>query len=300
MPNSLPQILTIVGPTATGKTTLAVELAKLFPSVLISADSRQVYRGMDIVTGKDHPQDQVLQGIDLVDPDEDCSVSLWYKKVSPYVKNALNSNKLPILVGGTGLYFNAFAGKINSMYIPPNPELRKSLNSLSVSNLQAKLSQLDLEKFNHMNHSDRHNPRRLIRAIEILSSPNHQQSPAPKYDLLTLGLRYHDHAKYQELIYSRVLSRLEEGALAETKKLLSQYSPKSPSFTSLGYPHLISYLNQKITYQQLIDLWVQEELSYVKRQLTWFNKFLVVNWFEPSSSLVNKVAPLVKDWYHNK
>lgn len=297
-PESAKPLLCIVGPTSSGKTSLSLKLAKLFPSILASADSRQVYRGMDLVTGKDHPQDLELHGIDLLSPAESCSVSLWYRHVSPVVNQALLQGKLPILVGGTGLYFKAFEGSIETMQIPPNPSLRQKLSSYSLKQLQAQLSQLDAAKLNSLNHSDLHNPRRLIRAIEIASTKA-PVSSYPTHDLLYLGLRYSDQDLYQQLIRRRVLERLEQGAISETKNLLAQYDPNLPSFSSLGYIPIIKYLNQEYSYQQMVDSWIHAELAYSKRQLTWFRKVPSVHWFDPKSpDYFSQVASLVKDWYH--
>lgn len=293
-------LVVIAGPTATGKTGLAASLAKILPVILVSADSRQVYQGMDIVTGKDHPAVLTLHGLDLVKPDEECSVSLWYRQVLPAIEQAWQQEKLPIVVGGTGLYLRALTEGIDTIAIPPNPPLRERLQELSIPSLQQRLQKLAPVKFTKLNHSDRHNPRRLIRAIEIASStkkPNFHP-PLTKNSLI-LGLKYATLVLAKEQIHTRVLRRLANGALQETQQLLSQYSPELPSFSSLGYSYLISYLSKKVSLKELVSLWTQSEYAYYKRQLTWFNKLKQVTWFDPLAPKLNlEVATLVKDWYH--
>lgn len=292
------QILCIVGPTGTGKTSLAVSLSRQVSSVLISADSRQVYRGMDIVTGKDHPAGIKIYGLDLVNPDDDFSVSQWQAAVMPVVQRTWATGKLPIVVGGTGLYLRAVTRGITTAAIPPDSSLRAELNQLSVAELQVRLARLDPAKLSIMNQSDRSNPRRLIRAIEISISPIHPRRFHPIPQSLILGLQYSNYSNNNSIVRQRVIERLKSGALEETRTLLANYSPHLPSFTSLGYRHLIAHLTGELTKDQLIERWTHDELAYSKRQLTWFRKVQDVHWFDPETpDLRPQVESLVKDWY---
>jgi len=294
----MPPLLTIAGPTATGKTNLAITLSRLFPSTLFSADSRQVYREMDIVTGKDHPHNFSLIGLDIVKPNGACSVSVWYRHIHSPLNKTWQQNKLPIVVGGTGLYLKALTEGISTLKIPPNPDLRNMLEQLSLPDLQGRLQALDPTRFNKLNHSDRHNPRRLIRAIEISSTPHQEESITPP-DSLIIGLKYENNELYEQKVRSRVILRIKAGAVKETKRLLAHYDPTLPAFSSLGYPPLIRYLKHDLTREELINEWTRQELAYAKRQLTWFNKQKYLHWFDPSKAgFNNKVADLVKDWYH--
>jgi len=294
------KLLAIVGPTGTGKTDLALKLSRLFPSVLVSADSRQVYRKMDIVTGKDHPKDYPIYGLDLVSPDQACSVSVWAKVVQPIIRQSWLRGEIPIVVGGTGLYLRALTEGISTISIPPSLSLRSKLSRLTTRELQIALIELNPAKWQSMNHSDRHNPRRLIRALEITQSKPEPRRTSLLPNTLFIGLRYSDLEQYSRVIKSRVQTRLKKGALAETKQLLASYSPTLPAFSSLGYRYLIQYLNHEITKKTLINLWIQEELAYAKRQLTWFNKLVGVHWFNPDQpDFSSQVASLVKDWYSN-
>ncbi len=302
------KLLCVVGPTASGKTSLSVKLSKLFSNILVSADSRQVYYGMDIVTGKDHPNNTKIIGLDIVNPDQDCSVAIWHKIVMPHIKKAWKDGKLPIIVGGTGLYIKSLTDNIETMGIPRNTSLRHKLESLSLQKLQEKLSQLDSKKFTSLNQSDVQNPRRLIRAIEVVihtesvgarsSRPSTHQFTPP--NSLIIGLTHSNQDLYQETIKKRVIKRLELGAIQETQNLLEKYSPDFSSFSSLGYKYIIKFLEGEFTHDQMITDWTNSELAYAKRQLTWFKKNNNITWFDSfDDSTSSLVASLVKDWYSN-
>jgi len=293
------KLLCVVGPTGTGKTAKAIELSKDQPSILVSADSRQVYRGMDIVTGKDHPKDIIIYGIDIIGPDEQCSVSLWYDSVMPHIYQAWDEGKLPIVVGGTGLYVKALTDGIGTMQVPIHQSLRDQLDVLSIPELQNKLNDLDQTKFNSMNHSDVNNPRRLIRAIEVATYQNKGRTfvmtgPSPlTMQSKIIGLKYSDHlnpsgqAGYQSKIRQRVLQRIEAGAVQETKSLLCKYDKNIQSMTSIGYKSIVNFLENHLTEEEMIEEWVSGEFAYAKRQLTWFRKQPVI-WYDVDSYANNK------------
>lgn len=293
MSNSINKILCIVGPTATGKTALAVSLASRYPSALISADSRQVYRYMDIVTGKDHPTNINIAGVDLVDPEDECSVANWYDAISP-----LLSSELPIIVGGTGLYVKAVTNGIPTMHIPPNESLRSELNTLSLTELQNKLSAINPQKLQSFNNSDLNNPRRLIRAIEVsLASSSPAQHVVVKNSLL-LGLTWSDDNSYKQLILSRVNKRIQEGAIQETEKLLKEYDRSLPAMSAIGYRSIIQFLDRQILLEEMIEQWVQDEFAYAKRQMTWFKKVPGIVWFDAHNPMTaSRVAEKVASWY---
>ncbi len=278
--NNMNQLLCIVGSTGTGKTAKAIEIAALTPSILVSADSRQVYRGMDIVTGKDHPQEVKIYGIDIVNPDESCSVAVWYDAIMPHIQTAWNEDKLVIVVGGTGLYVRALTGGIPTMQVPINGPLRDQLSTLTVPELQEKLQTGDPTKFAQMNTSDQQNPRRLVRAIEVAQSTRILTASAAKHNAMIVGLKYEDLSEQENKIRERVMSRLKAGAVEETKKLLTQYTKDLQSMSAIGYRSIISYLEGSYTEEKMIERWIADELAYAKRQMTWFRKVDAIKWYD--------------------
>lgn len=277
------KLLCIVGTTGTGKTAKAIELSKEQPSIIISADSRQVYRGMDIVTGKDHPTNVPIYGIDIVNPDKPCSVAVWHENVIPHIKSAWEDDILPIVVGGTGLYIKALTEGIATMEVPINQELRDQLTSLSIAELQNQLKLINQFKFESMNNSDQYNSRRLVRAVEIERYNSSKQNTKQRQNIIInseiIGLSPPASDLYGQIIKQRVLSRIRLGAVEETKLLLTKYDQNLPSMTAIGYSSIIKYIKGEIAQSQMIENWVSGELSYAKRQMTWFRKQQVI-WYD--------------------
>lgn len=277
------KILCIVGSTGTGKTRKALELARSQPSILISADSRQVYRGMDIVTGKDHPKEATIYGVDIVDPDDECSVAVWHENVMPVITSAWADGKLPIVVGGTGLYIKVLTGGIETMQVPINNSLREQMKLLSIIELQDELRALNKDKFETMNHSDKYNSRRLIRAVEVekyyqLNSKD-ISTQSINIEAKIIGLNSPEIDIYKEIIAKRVNSRISLGAIEETKSLLAKYDKSLPSMTAIGYISIAKYIQGECTREEMINAWIGGELAYAKRQMTWFRKQPVI-WYD--------------------
>ncbi|MCG2692241.1 tRNA (adenosine(37)-N6)-dimethylallyltransferase MiaA [Microgenomates group bacterium] len=281
--------LIICGPTATGKTKLAASLAKKFSGEIISADSRQVYRGMDIVTGKDRPKGVKIYGYDLVKPDEEFSVAHFVK----YAHSLINQIRFPIIVGGTGLYLDSLINPPKTLSVKPNWELRKKLEIKSIRELQNQLKKLDPHRWRSMNRSDQQNPRRLIRAIEVNLQGQSLQLPSErtdlnKFDVLWIGLT----AKKEildQLIVKRVKARVKAGAVKEWQKLKIKYKQNLPSMSGIGYRELPD-----------INRWIKAEQQYSRRQLTWFKKNANIHWFDITQAFQFPVVNLVKAWYTKK
>lgn len=299
-------ILIICGPTASGKTSLALKVAHLLPKVnILSADSRQVYQGLDIVTGKDIPKGLPLSiklfGIDIAEANKKYNLSDFTHYSKVIVQQSLDQNTPLIIVGGTGLYLKAITSNLLNVHVPPNDKLRKKLEKLDIPKLQNKLQKLNLEKFASLNNSDVNNPRRLIRAIEIASSlpvGAHRDAPdKPLPHFLWLGLRQDKEAQ-KAGIRQRVIERLDAGAPAEVKKLFKKYSVQSlPLFSSLGVTQIIEYLDKKISREELIDRWTAAEIDYARRQMVWFQKQPGIIWYDKSKvnkMLAEKLAKVFK------
>ncbi len=273
------RVLIIVGPTAVGKTDIAFSLSRAFPSVLISADSVQVFRGADIISGKDHSYPTEL--LDVVDSTEYFSVRDFVEQARPIVKKALDSNKISIIVGGTGFYTDALFGKIDTINIPPDLELREKLKDFSVGQLQNKLKERDPVRFHKMNKSDIYNKRRLIRAIEIVGSNFKKNKPVfSENEVLMIGLKT-SIQNLRKRIIVRVEKRLESGALDEARRLFENYKKLSSQIkTANGYRELFDYLLGEISLEEAKERWVIADYQHAKNQMTWFRRNKNIAWFD--------------------
>jgi tRNA dimethylallyltransferase len=294
-------MIIITGQTATGKTKLALELAKKHNGELINFDSRQIYKYLDIITGKDKDVLTMKQWnnvtvwlYDIVTPDQYFSSFDFVKQITPVIDDIKKRGKTPILVGGTYLYLKHFLYGINDNNSPPNFALREKLNSKSVIELQKKLIALNPQVFKDLNHSDQLNPRRLIRKIEIASSTSAVEEPRLGRDRLRgktaevnkdwpikifIGLRYKDKTKLRQVIIKRVEERLKNGAIDEVKKIIKMgYKESDPGLKTIGYTQIIKYLKKEFTKEKAIEDWINKEVQYAKRQLTFMKNDKNIEW----------------------
>lgn len=299
------KLLVICGPTSTGKTTLALKLAKKFNGEIISADSRQVYKGMDIGTGKEWGEGVKIWGYDLVDPTEEFNISEYLNFAKVTMSDIQKRRKLPILVGGTGFYIKGIIDGIPTVNIPKNIELRNNLENITTSELFGKLAELDPEKAGGMNSSDKKNPRRLVRAIEIAQYMlDHKSLKAKvlvfKNNILMIGLSSPTEFVSRS-IDSRVDKRVASGIKEEIKKLLKNgLDWNAQSMFSLGYRQWRDYFEGEVEEARVIDDWKREEKKYAKRQMTWFKKDKRIKWFNIADiSMAKDVENEVKLW-HNR
>ena len=320
------KILVICGPTATGKTSLGIRLAKMLNGELISADSRQVYKGMDIITGKDQPSSTKIHLIDVIEPNQDFNVAEYYRLAWQAIEKIWKASKLPIIVGGAGFYIQAVIKGIESMSIPPNLQLRKKLAGKSVTELFSELEKLDPFRAAKMNISDRNNPRRLVRAIEIAlqirnSKSVHGESVQdeseirnkfqiqnPEFktnDILFIGLKAPYKILYQR-IDSRVDKRVKQGAEKEISHLLKKgYRWENSAMgVTIGYREWRLFFEKKETREEIIRCWKFAEHAYARRQMTWYRKTFRQaqgKWFDiTDKKCQDKVKQLVSNWYGTK
>jgi len=299
------KLLIISGPTATGKTNLAIKLAKKFNGELISADSRQIYHGLDIGTGKDHPKNIKIHLIDLISPDQSFSVAQYQKLAFQKITEIHKKNKLPIIIGGTGQYIDAIINPNKSTYsIKPNKFLRYFLNKLSTPTLQKIYKILDKNNFESLNNSEKHNPHRLIRKIEIKLSfsvetrRRHVSTKKPNFDFLHLSLTAPTSFLYPR-INIRVEKRLNLGLLDEIKKILKQFSWSDPGLNTLAYKEFKNYFNNNSSLPESIKKWTFDEHAYARRQLTWFKKQKNISFIDISQSKYqSKIFTKVNKWYN--
>ena len=269
-------LITVLGPTATGKTSLAAHLAYRLNGEVISADSRQVYRGMDLGTGKDY-EDYFVNGVEvpshLVDI-EDAGVHYnVYRFQSDFVQifeDVQQRNKFPVLCGGSGLYLEAILKNYKLIQVPPNKELRKELEGKTLEELTIYLKKLKPELHNT---TDVETDRRAIRAIEIeIYYREHPQidTSFPDIRSLNIGVKF-DRETRRKRITERLKQRLENGMLDEVQRLLdSGLTPEQLIYYGLEYKYLTLHLTGGLTYQEMFDKLEIAIHQFAKRQMTWF------------------------------
>lgn len=299
------KILVILGPTSTGKTNLALLLANKFNGELIACDSRQVYSGLDIGTGKDGAKAWMY---DIVSLRKQYTVNDYVKEANKAISNIIARNKLPIIVGGTGLYLKALLEGMPNLGAPIDLNLRKKLEKLPLRNLQKKLQELSLGKWEKMNLSDRQNPRRLIRAIEVetLSLRGVKRSRllsgliARDDSILKIGLTAPRQILYQR-INDKALEWVSEGIVGEVNCLINRgISKKRITNLGLEYRVIIEYLDNKLTKEGMIKKMQDKVRAYARRQITWFKREKNISWFDiTDKNFQGELEKNISKWYHS-
>lgn len=311
------KILVILGSTSTGKTDLALKLAKKFNGELVACDSRQVYKDLDIGTGKLPGSECIISkgdgwwemnGIkvwmyDVVKRTKQYTVYDYVKDASNAVDDITVRGKLPILTAGTGLYLKALLEGLPNLAVPIDLKLRKNLEKLSLNELQKKLQKISPQRWESMNSSDRQNPRRLLRSIEI--GTNIVTNDATKgltlaADILKIGLTAPREVLYQR-IDERVVERIEQGMIEEAGRLhKAGLTLATMRQLGLEYRIMADYLEDKIQGSgNLIKILQGKIHGYARRQMTWFKREKDVSWFDiTDSNFPSKVENLVAKWYY--
>jgi tRNA dimethylallyltransferase len=271
------KIIAIVGPTASGKTALGSELAKQFNGAIISVDSRQVYRGMDIGTAKAIGD----FGTDLVNPDEEYCVAQFKEYAQKKIDEIIASGKLPILVGGTGFWLKALIDDLDLCKIGSDSKLRVGLEARELSDLFEEFSRLDPEGAQKI---DRANKRRVVRALEVTKLSGcpwskRLSSGEKKYDALQIGLKV-DRKILNARINARVDEMIASGLVNEVRGLYEKFGCEIPSMSGIGYRQLCGYFKGLITLEQAIDETKKATRLYAKKQMTWFGKDKRIKWIE--------------------
>ena len=274
------KVIAVVGATASGKTAYAVELAKQIDGEIISADSRLVYKGMDIGTAK--PTIEERQGIphymiDVAEPDFDYSAGLYVKEAKKHIKDIISRGKTPIIAGGTGLYFKILLENYDLPEIEPDWELRKNLSKFSYDELAQMLVELDKDAF-----VEKNDKKKAIRYIEILKSTGKSLAESrgvgeQEFEVEWIGLNFPREELYDR-INRRVDLMLELGLVEETQKLLKKYGRVSNVVDTIGYREVIMALDGVMSMDEAVEKLKQNTRNYAKRQLTWFRKNENIKW----------------------
>lgn len=298
------QLAAIVGPTGVGKSRIAVKVGQTLDIEIISCDSMQIYRGMDVGTAKITSEEMggiPHHMIDICDPDQQFSVSDYQKMVKPLIKQINDRGRIPVLVGGTGLYYQVVVDDYQLYPIKATPLVRQRLNEEAELHgnqiLHQRLESLDPEAAVNISPNDR---KRLVRALEVIEVTGQlfsalQKKNPGRYNLAVIGLTMPREVLYQRL-ERRVDSMLENGLVAEVGQLLEKgYGPGLNSMQALGYAQIIKHLEGHLSCEEAVEEIKRETRRYAKRQLTWFRKDTRINWWDLSNyneedTLIDKIC----------
>ncbi len=282
----LPPLLVIVGTTASGKSSLAFTLAKKIRGELVSADSRQMYRGMDIATAKAKAPKGVKQWlVDIVPPNKTLTLQEYKNMATQAIEDIHKRGRVPMLVGGTGLYIDAVVDNWDIPAVEPNKALRKRLEARlkkhGLPPLVRELKRLDPASARRI---DLRNPRRVIRALEVVHATGRsffaqRKRGVAMYNVLKIGLAVSDTDLKKRLI-KRTQRMIAQGLGQETKKLLKKHPAATPALSGIGYAEAKLYIERKITKKELVDRIVLRSLQYAKRQRTWFKRDTKIRWIK--------------------
>lgn len=307
---NLPQVVCIVGPTATGKSDLAVFLARQFAGEVLSVDSMQLYRGFTIGTAKiqeDQQSDVPHHLIDVLPPAASCSVAQYCEMAQPVLDSVLARRHLPVLAGGTGLYLNGLLGEIRYENMPDSSDVRDRLTEIAQQQgenaVWEMLQEVDPESAAAIHP---HNVRRVIRALEVYEATGEKMSQVAlrarqisRYSACKIGLTYADRALLYQRIDERVDKMLENGLLDEVQQLLDAgVSPQCQAMQGIGYKECLPVLFGEISVQQAAEEIKLHSRRYAKRQLTWFRRDPAIHWFavDTEPDLPTHAAQLVQSF----
>ena len=272
-----PKVIAVVGPTASGKTALAIKLAKEKNGEVISADSRLVYKGFDIASAK--PDMEEREGIphhliDIVEPEFDYSAGNYHDDAKKAIYDILSRGKTPIVAGGTGLYFRILLENYNLPRVEANPELRAELDLREKEDLLEELERLDKITFERVKDA---NKRRIVRALEVIKVLNRPLSEVelqkePEFNVEWIMPELHSREELYERINKRVDIMVEKGLIDETKYLLKKHGRIKNFVCTIGYQQILAYLDGECSLEEALDKLKQHSRNYAKRQLTWFRK----------------------------
>ncbi|MFZ2097863.1 MAG: tRNA (adenosine(37)-N6)-dimethylallyltransferase MiaA [Anaerolineales bacterium] len=303
-------LVVILGPTAVGKSAMAIHLAVHLDGEIISADSRLFYRGMDIGTAKPTKEERLRVPhhlIDIADPDEIYSLALFQMEANAAIHKVYANHHLPFLVGGTGQFLHSIIEDWRIPPVEPNPRLRQVLqqwsNEIGPLKFHTKLSVLDPQAAGAIDPS---NVRRTIRALEVIFTTgkrfsNQRTKGNQPYDTLLVGLTLPREELYRR-IDERISGMIKAGFIDEVQRLLDAgYSPNLPTLTAIGYGEVVAYIQRKIIIDEAIVLMKRRTRSFVRRQANWFKENNPdIHWFDASKDNEGEIEKLINNWIQNK
>lgn len=297
----LPKITVLLGPTASGKSDVAIKLAQEFNGEIISADSRQVYRGMNIGSGKVTEAEQKIaihHMLDIADPNDEFNVSHFKKSAEKIIKDILKREKLPIICGGTGFWIKAIVDNVQLPEVKPDKKLRNFLSNKSIEELFKMLKKLDPERAENI---DPKNKVRLIRAIEICETLGTvpkittDSKESKQYDFLQIGI---DVSKeiLNEKIKKRLEQRFKEGMIEEVQNLNKNgVSWERLEYFGLEYRWIARYLQNKVSLLEMKEKLYFDIIHYAKRQMTWFKKDKRILWLKNYREIKKEIIQFLKN-----
>lgn len=301
------KVIVICGPTASGKTKLSIEIAKKIDGEIVSADSMQIYKEMNIGTAK--PTIEEMQGIkhyllDFVSPNERYSVAEYKKDAINAIEEIIKRKKVPIVVGGTGLYINSLIYGIDYPEIEIDINYRNELEKIAEEEGLEKLYNMaklvDEEAIKNISPNDK---KRICRILEIYHSTGKTKTQqeiesrknGPKYEYLVFGMNM-DRDKLYDRINKRVDIMIKDGLIQEVKEIASKYHEFPTAMQGLGYKEVLEYLNGDTSKEEMIEKIKMETRRYAKRQLTWFRRYETIKWIDALDDIQNNINIILEGY----
>lgn len=301
-----PKVIVICGPTASGKTSLSIELAKQINGEVISADSMQIYKDMDIGTAKVTKEE--MQGIkhymiDIVSPEQRYSVASFKQGAEQAIEEILKKGKTPIIAGGTGLYVNSLIYNIKYIDIKIDEEYRNILEQRvkeeGIEKLYKEALKIDKKAMETISINDK---KRILRVLEMYHQTGKNKTQLekesrldkPKYDYKIFGINWQRQALY-ERINKRADIMINQGLIKEVENILKKYKKFPTAMQGLGYKEVVEYLENKTTKQEMIEKLKMEIRRYAKRQITWFKKIENIKWLEGNNNLQSNINIILEE-----
>lgn len=300
-----PKVIVIGGPTASGKTTLSIELAKRINGEIISADSMQIYKDMNIGTAK--PDEKEKEGImhymmDFLPPDKRYSVAEYKKDAKKAIQEVIDKGKVPIVVGGTGLYIDSLIYEIEFREVETDLKYRQKLEKIveekGLEELYNEAMKIDEESMQKISNTDK---KRILRVLEIYyetgtkkSQLDKESRKEPEYDYKMFAINMS-----RDILYDRINKRvdimIEKGLIKEVENICKKYNEFPTAMQGLGYKEVVEYLNKKITREEMIEKIKLESRHYAKRQLTWFRKNKETIWLDGLNNVQNNLKVILEE-----